>query len=51
MTLDFSKPEGAALLRQLVVQADVVIENYKVGSLKKYGLDYEALKEIKPRLI
>ena len=51
VTLDFSKPEGAALLRQLVVQADVVIENYKVGSLKKYGLDYEALKEINPRLI
>jgi crotonobetainyl-CoA:carnitine CoA-transferase CaiB-like acyl-CoA transferase len=51
VTLDFSKPEGAALLRQLAAQADVLIENYKVGSLKKYGLDYEALKEINPRLI
>jgi formyl-CoA transferase len=51
VTLDFSKPEGAALLRQLAAQADVLIENYKVGSLKKYGLDYASLKEINPRLI
>jgi crotonobetainyl-CoA:carnitine CoA-transferase CaiB-like acyl-CoA transferase len=51
VTLDFAKPEGAALLRQLVAQADVLIENYKVGSLQKYGLDYESLKAINPRLI
>jgi formyl-CoA transferase len=51
VTLDFSKPEGAALLRQLAAQADVLVENYKVGSLQKYGLDYAALKEINPRLI
>jgi crotonobetainyl-CoA:carnitine CoA-transferase CaiB-like acyl-CoA transferase len=51
VTLDFSKPEGAALLRQLAAQADVLIENYKVGSLTKYGLDYATLKEINPRLI
>lgn len=51
VTLDFSKPEGAALLRQLVAQADVLIENYKVGGLQKYGLDYESLKAINPRLI
>ncbi len=51
VTLDFAKPEGAALLRQLVAQADVLIENYKVGSLEKYGLDYESLKAINPRLI
>ncbi len=51
VTLDFSKPEGAALLRQLVAQADVLIENYKVGSLQKYGLDYDSLKVLNPRLI
>jgi crotonobetainyl-CoA:carnitine CoA-transferase CaiB-like acyl-CoA transferase len=51
VTLDFAKPEGAALLRELVAQADVLIENYKVGSLVKYGLDYESLKAINPRLI
>jgi formyl-CoA transferase len=51
VTLDFAKPEGAALLRQLVQQADVLIENYKVGSLTKYGLDYEALHALNPRLI
>lgn len=51
VTLDFSKPEGAALLRQLILQADVLIENYKVGSLQKYGLDYETLKVLNPRLI
>jgi crotonobetainyl-CoA:carnitine CoA-transferase CaiB-like acyl-CoA transferase len=51
VTLDFSKPEGAALLRQLILQADVLIENYKVGSLQKYGLDYQSLKSLNPRLI
>ncbi|AZP13931.1 CaiB/BaiF CoA transferase family protein [Undibacterium parvum] len=51
VTLDFSKPAGAALLRQLILQADVLIENYKVGSLQKYGLDYESLKSLNPRLI
>ena len=51
LTLDFAKPEGAALLRQLVAHADVLIENYKVGNLQKYGLDYESLKAINPRLI
>lgn len=51
LTLDFAKPEGAALLRQLIAQADVLIENYKVGSLQKYGLDYASLKALNPRLI
>lgn len=51
VTLDFAKPEGAALLRQLVQQADVLIENYKVGSLTKYGLDYASLQALNPRLI
>ncbi|MEO6354626.1 MAG: CaiB/BaiF CoA-transferase family protein [Burkholderiaceae bacterium] len=51
VTLDFAKPEGAALLRRMVAQADVLIENYKVGSLQKYGLDYASLQAINPRLI
>ena len=51
ITLDISHPEGQAIIRELVKNCDVVIENYKVGQLKKYGLDYESLKAIKPDLI
>ncbi|WP_159983078.1 MULTISPECIES: CaiB/BaiF CoA-transferase family protein [unclassified Novosphingobium] len=51
VTLNHSKPEGQAILRELVKSADVLIENYKVGDLKRFGLDYETLREINPRLI
>ncbi len=51
IAIDFSKPDGAELVRKLVADADVLIENFKVGGLKKYGLDYESLKEINPRLV
>ncbi|MEZ2330371.1 CaiB/BaiF CoA transferase family protein [Mesorhizobium sp. RCC_202] len=51
IAVDFSKPEGAATLRQLVATADVLIENFKLGGLKKYGLDYASLKAINPRLV
>lgn len=51
ITVDISKPEGQELIRQLTKESDVVIENYKVGQLKKYGLDYDSLKQIKPDLI
>ena len=51
ITVDISKPEGQELIRQLVAESDVVIENYKVGDLVKYGLDYESLCKIKPDLI
>lgn len=51
ITLDISHPQGQAIIRELVKSCDVVIENYKVGQLKKYGLDYESLKAIKPDLI
>ena len=51
ITLDISTPEGQEIVRGLVEQSDVVIENYKVGQLAKYGLDYESLKAIKPNLI
>lgn len=48
---DFETDEGRALIKRLARHADVVIENFKVGGLKKYGLDYEALKAINPRII
>ena len=48
---DFRTPEGQAQVRELVSGADVVIENFKVGGLAKYGLDYTSLAAINPRLI
>ena len=51
ITLNHSRPEGQAILRDLVKSADVLIENYKVGDLKRFGLDYESLREINPGLI
>jgi crotonobetainyl-CoA:carnitine CoA-transferase CaiB-like acyl-CoA transferase len=49
--IDMSLPDGQVLLRQLAAQSDIVIENFKVGGLKKYGLDYDSLKASNPRLI
>ncbi|TPN78401.1 CoA transferase [Mesorhizobium sp. CU2] len=51
IAIDFSKPEGAETLRRLVATSDVLIENFKLGGLKKYGLDYESLKAVNPRLV
>ncbi|MGF6636533.1 crotonobetainyl-CoA:carnitine CoA-transferase CaiB-like acyl-CoA transferase [Paraburkholderia sp. MM5496-R1] len=51
VTLDIASPEGQRIVRELAAQSDVVLENYKVGQLKKYGLDYDSLKEVKPDLI
>ena len=51
ITVDISKPEGQDIIRQLAQESDVVIENYKVGDLAKYGLDYESLKKVKTDLI
>jgi len=48
---DFETSEGQELVRKLAAHADVVIENFKVGGLKKYGLDYESLKAVNPRLV
>jgi crotonobetainyl-CoA:carnitine CoA-transferase CaiB-like acyl-CoA transferase len=48
---DFDAPEGRALVRRLALHADVVIENFKVGGLKRYGLDAEALRALNPRLV
>ncbi len=51
ITLDISTPEGQDVVRELAKQCDVVIENYKVGDLKRYGLDYSSLKEVNPALV
>ncbi len=48
---DMATPEGAALIRELAAVSDILVENFKVGGLAKYGLDYESLKAINPRLI
>lgn len=51
IAVDFGHPDGAALLRRLAASADVLVENYKVGTLARYGLDYAALKALNPTLI
>ena len=50
-TLDLRKPEGAELLKALVADADVLVENFQPGTLEKWGLGWEVLKEVNPRLI
>lgn len=49
--IDFSRPEGAALVRRIAADADVVVENFKVGGLARFGLDYEGLAAVNPRLV
>ncbi|NDC60524.1 MAG: CoA transferase [Betaproteobacteria bacterium] len=51
VTCDLSKPEGQDLIRRLAKQADVLVENFKVGDMKRYGLDFEQLQRINPRLV
>lgn len=51
LTCDIAKPEGQALIRELVVHCDVFVENFKVGDMARYGLDYASLKAINPRLV
>ena len=51
VAIDFSTPEGAETVRRLAAAADVFIENFKLGGLKKYGLDYESLSKLNPRLV
>ncbi|MEY4154823.1 MAG: Succinyl-CoA:(R)-benzylsuccinate CoA-transferase subunit BbsF, partial [Pseudomonadota bacterium] len=51
LTCDISKPEGQALIRELVTHCDVFIENFKVGDMARYDLDYPSLKAINPRLV
>ena len=51
ITLDLAKPEGQAIVKRLAAISDVVIENFKVGDLKRYGLDHESLRAVNPRLV
>lgn len=51
VAIDLASAEGQAVIRRLVLECDVLIENYKAGSLKKYGLDYESLSQINPKLV
>lgn len=51
ITVDISKPEGQEIIRKMALQSDIMVENFKVGGLKHYGLDYESLKAINPKLI
>ena len=51
VTVDIARPEGAALIQGLAARADVLVENFKVGGLKKYGLDFESLAAANPRLV
>jgi crotonobetainyl-CoA:carnitine CoA-transferase CaiB-like acyl-CoA transferase len=51
ITCDISQPEGQALIRELAAKADVFVENYKVGDMARYGLDFDALHTINPRLV
>ena len=51
LTIDITKPEGQAIVRDLAVQSDVVLENFKVGGLAKYGLDYASLSALNPKLV
>ncbi|GAI96634.1 unnamed protein product, partial [marine sediment metagenome] len=51
LTLNFKKEKGKAVLRQLIAQSDVLVENYRLGTLDKLGFGYESVKEINPRLI
>jgi len=51
ITVDITQPRGQALIKQLAAQCDILLENYKVGGLEKYGLDYASIKAINPKII
>ncbi len=51
VTLDIASPEGQGIVRELAAKSQIVLENYKVGDLKRYGLDYDSLKAINPSLV
>jgi crotonobetainyl-CoA:carnitine CoA-transferase CaiB-like acyl-CoA transferase len=51
ITVDFTTAEGQAIVRDLALSADVILENFKVGGLQAYGLDYASLRAINPRLV
>ena len=51
ITVDIARPEGQAVIRRIASQSDVFVENYKVGDMARYGLDYTSLKTLNPRLV
>ena len=51
VTCDIAQPAGQSLIKSLVAHCDVFVENFKVGDMKRYGLDYESLRAINPRLV
>lgn len=51
LTVDITVPAGQTIIKQLIAESDIVVENFKVGGLKKYSLDYDSLKQDHPRLI
>ena len=51
ITADIASPQGAALVRELAATCDVFVENFKAGSLAKYGLDYEGIKAVRPDIV
>ena len=51
ITVDITRPEGQQLVRELAAECDVLLENYKVGGLKKYGLDYASINAVNPKII
>ena len=51
VAIDIAAPEGQRLLRAMAAECDVIVENFKVGGLKQYGLDYDSLREVNPRLV
>jgi crotonobetainyl-CoA:carnitine CoA-transferase CaiB-like acyl-CoA transferase len=51
ITIDITRAEGQALVKQLAAECDVVLENFKLGGLRQYGLDYESLTAVNPRLV
>jgi len=51
VAVNLATAEGAGLIRKLAAKADIVLENFRVGTLKKNGLDYESLRQVNPKLI
>lgn len=51
VTIDMATPEGQALLRQMAAQSDIVVENFKTGGLQQFGLDFDSLRAVNPRLV
>jgi crotonobetainyl-CoA:carnitine CoA-transferase CaiB-like acyl-CoA transferase len=51
LAIDITSPDGASILRDLIPQCDVIVENFKVGGLAKYGLNYDSVKALNPQLV